>query len=541
MHFQYCTEKKTSKKLINAHLYINMINQNFTLSQLSLNQTTSISPIFLLPILSISTKSSYYFNKISSSYSFSPFINGQKFRFLSVKYSKFSYFLSNALRIDKVGFFTPEFTKNCQPGDLNSKEIQIIGCVYETSKDSAIRSEDSNLSVFITDFTLCHSNETGGGICHRNGYLRTDSNNFVHCSSDLSGGGFYHSNGPIKIYRSSFNYNHAYNGIGNHFAIEKLTSDSIFMDFCYFSYLTQPKNDSLIYVRKDGSLGSGPVLVAPRFCRFNFTLEDLQNYINNDGHMRLVIGDDRDSNKFTDKNTFPGTIYPMREKSSCTFLPTPFFSPTQVFTETTVFTISECFTQSLDFEASRPFTPSSHFSRSHFFTSSDLFSSSSLFTGSISFTESHSFTQSLRFSDSFHFTPSSGFSPSSFFTSSNVFSGSSSFTPSQSGTPSYSPIPTRSPFRSRTPTEVFTSSNVFTPSSAFTPSNQLISGQFTSTNTFYVGPALQRATSKPLKGDSIMITLIVLGGLLLLLGLIANIILCVQMVQAGEIIITQRM
>ncbi|KAK8853808.1 hypothetical protein M9Y10_016351 [Tritrichomonas musculus] len=518
-----------------------MIGQNVTISQLSLKLTTSMSPILLVPMMSLSISSYFRFNKIFVSYSFSSFLNGKDFSLLLFENSKFSYFLDNVLRVESETLPTQGPT-NCPiiPGQqqILTTDIKIILCDYYNVQNSSIYSTNNNLRIFSSNFTLCSAKNYGGGVYHTDGFFKTNSNIFHICSAD-KGGGFYHRNGPINIFRCSFNSN--FGDEGCHFFVDDFPESELYIDFSFFQLAPSLRTKHLLFAKRPTNSVEPKVQITPAFCRFNFTQDQLKAYVICDS-MDLLLNED--SNKFIDKNVFPGTIYPMNKESSATFKPTPLFSPTQVFTETSDFTISHVFTISSIFTNSFAFTPSKPFDATPSFTPTVHFSSSSVFTKTGNFTCSDIFTISSKFTRSSDFTLSSTFSPSSNFTSTIEFSKSLEFSPSQTGTPSYSPIPRKSPSKSPTPSTPFTFSSHFTPSNIFTASSYFTPGNsfpFSPSEEFTPISAALQATKKPLKAHSIMIVLIVLGGLLLLLGLIANIILCVEMVQAGEIIITQQM
>lgn len=513
-----------------------MLIQNATISHLSLNSSASISPIFLIPILSLSSSTNFYYNKIYASYSFSQFLNARKLNLLVVKNSVFLHFLSNVIKIDgELLEFRPT-VKKCNFTQQSDPEAQFIGCLLEDTKETALDSRNSRLSVFHCNFIKCKSQvESGGGIHHENGYFRTDSNNFEACQSSKYGGGFYHSNGTIKLYRSSF-YSNVALIAGSHFCVKDFTNSAVFIDYCFFTNVTDITSSSgFIHASKANIINSKEIILNFQHCDFNFTSDVLHKYCVN-----YSIIYDTSNCDFSDEKFYP-ISYDMREIESETFTPTPEFTESQYFTETTSFTQSIVFSKSSHFTNSFRFTSSNNFTGTNTFTPSDYFSKSSYFTYSAIFTASGNFTMSSEFTPSSAFTDSNFFSPSNFFSASSFFTESNSFTPSQSATPSYSPIPTRSLGPKPISTSTFTFSGSFTPSSGFTGSSSFTASMLQSSETF--GPAIERlvATKKPLKGGSIMITLIVLGCILLLLGLIANIILCVQMVQAGEIIITQQM
>ncbi|OHS93866.1 hypothetical protein TRFO_02402 [Tritrichomonas foetus] len=511
-----------------------ILYHNATISNLALHDAghKSLSPIFFLPVISALSTNNFYNIRVSKS--FSHFLYGTVFKSVYMEKSQFSHFLATPIKTISQLLTCPVSTQT-QKYDGTIPDVQLVLCNFSNiGNGPGIYSVQNSLRLFTCNFYMCLSDMNGGGVHHENGYFSSNAVDYTLCSASNLGGGFYHINGELETHRSSFNQNKA-NNYTCFYASNVTTGNIVGLNSIPFSKPAIP-SQKLFLVEPI------TVMIYFSFCSFQFPEANVSDYI---GNPRFEF------NQNTNKFDLPETNYTNGRKE-----PSMSFSPSDIFTESSVFSQSIPFTATTGFTQSEAFTVSSIFSFSFIFTDSSLFTASTDFTSSIVFTESSVFTfssvftVSTPFTQSGQFTVSSAFTPSSAFTASSGFTASESFTPNQSPTASISPIPTRSPFPTRTPSQTFTQSNPFTRSDPFTASLPFPTQSIGATAAITQSPNATEeigATASPVPSARVLslgplgILMIIFGILIGITGIIANMILCVKMMQSGEIIITQRL
>lgn len=484
------------------------IYQNLSIQSITLTQFTKNSPIFLIPIFA-SAACSFDFSKLSFSNSFQSFLYANNFKEIYGKYSQFSHFLNSVIK-------TENRETNCTLSFWEGKtDVYLMECSFNRISGSAISSENSTLRMFSCNFYNTYAQD-GGAVFHTNGYLSSNACNYHRCRADNKGGGIFHDTGPFYLYRSSFldtsaaEYTAFY---ANRVPLSNPSNDCFVIEQCYFNTTSKK---SLWYVTSN--VTNETVIIDLEGAKFNFPEKDLGTYVPN----YTMIRDPHVKFSFQ-------TVDMRKSRSN-------FFTPTTEFTRTESFSSSGLFSESLNFTISNKFASTLNFSNSFYFTNSLIFSRTDTFTSTerfsltSNFTETQNFTVSSQFSQSYAFLPSGTFSSSPAFSLSISFTESSDFSPSQSPTPKITPIPTYSPtpFDQQWPSLSGSYTTFFTGSSSFTQSS------------FLGGDSINGNARSSIQAKGIMILFIILLCIILLIGLIANIILCIQQIQSGEIITTQR-
>ncbi|OHS94542.1 hypothetical protein TRFO_39296 [Tritrichomonas foetus] len=455
------------------------------ISGLSLKKYTKSSPFILFSSTSFKSTTTFHHNTFFQFYS--NFARSVTAKSMYFSHSNFMKFLDSAVVADayrEPNFKDQVFATSQTATGINST---FLLCTFtDIISASALVTDSTMIRVYTCEFTRCGNTANGGAIQATNcRYCLVNDCDFSICTALISGGAVYCRNAGLNVFRNSFMFCQASLN-GGAFFYEGVTSqyDLRLSSNFFFQCTAVGVNSSYYYISFNATSTNSIQIYFNKYECNQGDLGSFTNIISSSGSP-VQIGYFRNAYGINNIN--------VHILSTETFSPLPTQTPTNIFTHSNIFSASIQFTESMQFTASGEFTLSSPFSPSLIFTAS------SAFTPSIAFTPSLSLVTA---------------------------------SPQPTGP---SPSISQSPTQSNMATPLPTSTPNATPTAS--PSNSLPSPSPSQTPFATETPTISR--SPLVHWPELSLGLIILAGILLLIGIIANIYLISLCCRPSEILAQQ--